>query len=117
MPWFAIHRDVFAREGHDVVEQLPVRWTETVGSFLVLALRKHRVSFEVAADVAPAALHEVTSKPPPGAFAPGTVQVCRQVGELLVEQAQQGTKCILVAAVRRCRNQQDVPLRIGGYAA
>ena len=117
MPLFAIYRDVFPREGQDVVEQFPVRCTETVGGFLVLAFRKHGVGLEVTADVTAAALHEVTGEPPPGAFAPGAVQVCRQVGELLVEQAQQGTERILIATVRRCRDQQDVPLRIGGHAA
>ena len=73
--------------------------------------------FRGAADVAAAALNEVTGEATADALAPGAVEVRRQVSEVFVEQAQQGTECILVATVRRCRDQQDVPLRIGGYAA
>ncbi len=68
------------------------------------------------ANVAAAALHQMAGKPAAYAFASGSVEVRRQVGELLVEQAQQRAERILVAAVGRRRDQQHVTRRVGRHA-
>ena len=76
------------------------------------------LGLEIATNVrAAAALHEVTREPAADALAPGAVQVCREAGELLVEQTQQRAERVLVAAVRRGRDQQDVALGIRSHAA
>ena len=105
-------RHIVARKGQDVVEEGAVLLAEGVGGFLVLALGKGGVGFEVVADVGAPALHEVARELAADAFALGTVQVEGQVGEVAVEQAQQRAERLLVAAVGRGRDEHEVPRRV-----
>jgi len=65
-------------------------------------------------NVSPAALDEVRGQPPPVLFVGPAAQVVRELGELGIEQRQQGAERRLLAAVRRGRDQEHVPVRVGG---
>ena len=108
---------VLAGEREDVVEELAVDGAERVRGLLVPALGERGVGFEVAADVAAAALDEVAGQPAADAFAAGPVEVRRQVGEVFVEQTEERAERLVVPAVRRRRHQHEMPLRGGSEAA
>ena len=113
----AVLGDVLAGEGEDVVEEGAVDRTEPVGSLLVLAFREGRIGLQVMTDVASTTLDQVAGELATDPFTTGAVQVCREVGEVLVQQAQQRAEGVLVAAVRGRGDQQDVTRGIGGDAA
>ena len=96
-------------EGEDVVEECAVAGAEGVRGFLVPALGERGVCLEIAADVGPAALHEVAGEPAADAVAFGAVELLhRQVGEIVVEQGEERSERFLVAAVRRGGDQDHV---------
>ena len=109
---------VLVGEGEDVVEERAVAGAEGVRGFLVPALGERGVCLEIAADVGPAALHEVAGEPAADAVAFGPVELLhRQVGEIVVEQGEERSERFLVAAVRRGGDQDHVAGGVGGDAA
>ena len=89
---------------------------ERVRGLLVHALREGGVDLEVAADVGAAPLHEVAGEAPAHLVAFGPVQVFHgEVGEVVLEQAEERAECLLVAAVRGRGHQHDVAGGVGGH--
>ena len=100
---------VVAGEGEDVVEECPVVLAEAVCGLLVLALGEGGIGFQVMADVGAPPLHQMPRQLAADAFPLGAVKIGGQVGEVLVEQTQEGAEGILVAAVRRGGDEHEVP--------
>ena len=109
---------VLVGEGEDVVEERTVAGAEGVRGFLVPALGERGVDLEIAADVGAAPLHEVAGEPAAHAFAFGPVELLhREVGEIVVEQGEERSERLLVAAVRGGGDQHHVAGGVGGDAA
>ena len=107
---------VLVGEGEDVVEERAVAGTEVVRGFLVPALRERGVGLQVAADVGPAALHEVAGEPAAHAVAPGPVEVLhRKVGKVVIEEGEERSERIFIAAVRGGGDQHDVAGGVCGH--
>ena len=109
--------DLFADEGHDVVEEVFVGGGERVGGFGGLPLRERGVLVEVFADVGALALnHELRQQLAVVlAVAPG--QVGGQLGQPGVEQPDQGLPGLVVAGVRGGGQQQQMAGRVVGELA
>ncbi len=106
--------DRLAGEGQHAVEEALVFRRELVGRLRVRAFGKRRVGVEVVADVAAPALDEMLSEPATVRLAIRAAQVVRQLGELGLEQGEQRTECLFLAAVRRRRDQDQVAILVGG---
>ena len=106
--------DGFPGVVEDPGEELPVPGLEAVGLVAFETPGEGRVRVEVVADVGPATLHHVLREPaaePPAVVGGG---VGGEVGELRVEELDEGAERRLLAAVRGGGDEDEVPLRVGG---
>ena len=96
------------------VEQPPVLGRELVCGVGLLALRERGVRVEVVADVAAAALDEVPRQPTPLALVLRAREIVREVREARVEQREQRPEGVLLAAVRRRGDEDQVASLVCG---
>ncbi len=68
---------------------------------------------EVVTDVRASSLDEMGGKTTAMPFVLRAGQVLRQVGEIGIEKAQKGAECLFLAAVRRCRDHDEMPGPVG----
>src|SRR6185437_10043484 len=86
---------------------------QRVGGFLFLSFRKRRRGIQVVFDVGAATLHEVTREALAYSFISWPGQIGWKVGEVGIEQCKKRTKGVFLAAVRGCRDQDQMSARIG----
>src|SRR5262245_18555614 len=109
--------DLAPCKGKDIIEKLAVHLGEGVSGLLIEAARKGRVGFEVVADVGAATLHKVTRELTPDSLAARAIEISWQVGEFLIEETQQLSKCFLVSAVRRCGDEHKMARPVSRHSS
>ena len=103
--------------GDDLVEECPVGSRQVVGDFRVLPLGELRIRFEVAANVAAAALHEVAGEMLTVAPVRLASKRFGEVGEFRGEQSEQRPEWVFLARVRRGGHEDEMALGVLGQPA
>jgi hypothetical protein len=108
--------DQLPRVGDRAAEQGLVIRMEAVAFLALLARGKRGRGVQILLDVGAAALHEVGGERDAVALMLRAGKVGGKVGECRVEQAEQRAEGALVAAVRRCGHEDQMPARVRGQA-